>query len=79
MYYRNTKTGNAFPSYETLRELTGMRKEMISKALKELENEKQDWVWLKRKKRFSKATIYTLLIPLAGHQPSHPFDDDIPF
>jgi DNA-binding transcriptional MocR family regulator len=56
MYYRNGKTGNAFPSYDTLRELTGLSRNMISKCLRELES--AGWISLKR--RFNATTVYTL-------------------
>jgi hypothetical protein len=59
MYYRNTETGNSFPSYETVYQKFGIRKEMMAKAIRELEEKG----WLKRKKRFSKSTIYTLIFP----------------
>jgi DNA-binding transcriptional MocR family regulator len=56
MYYRNGKTGNAFPSYDTLSEFTGLSRNMISKCLRELES--AGWISLKR--RFNATTIYTL-------------------
>jgi hypothetical protein len=56
MYYRNGKTGNAFPSYDTLRGLTGLSRNMISKCLRELE----DAGWISLKKRCNASTIYTL-------------------
>lgn len=59
MYYRNGKTGNAFPSYDTLHELTGIHRNMISKCLRELES--AGWISLKR--RFNRTTVYTLNFP----------------
>jgi DNA-binding MarR family transcriptional regulator len=64
MYYRNGKTGSAFPSYDTLRELTGLSRNMISKCLKELES--AGWISLKR--RFNATTIYTLNFPALGEK-----------
>jgi len=67
MYYRNNKTGKAFPTYDTLGRLTGMSKNMISKGIKELENEEQEWVWLDREKRFGSSTIYWVLLPIPDY------------
>jgi hypothetical protein len=58
-YYTNGESGNAWPSYKTIQELTRMRREKINSSIKELE----DAGWLERKKRFSNSTIYTLKIP----------------
>jgi hypothetical protein len=71
MYFRNNRTGVAYPTYETLVRLTGMSKNMISKAIKELEDKEQDWVWLDRDLRFGCSTIYRLLLPRPGET-----DDD---
>jgi hypothetical protein len=59
MYFRNTKSGLSFPSYKTIRELTGLRRQMISSSIKELEKEG----WLTRKKRYGNSTLYTLILP----------------
>jgi DNA-binding transcriptional regulator YhcF (GntR family) len=64
MYYRNGKTGNAFPSYDTLSELTGLSRNMISKCLRELES--AGWISLRR--RFNATTIYTLNFPTADEK-----------
>jgi hypothetical protein len=64
MYYRNGWTGNAFPSYDTIRELTGLSRNMISKCLRELES--AGWISLKR--RFNATTIYTLNFPISGEK-----------
>jgi hypothetical protein len=58
-YYTNGKTGNAFPSYTTIHNLTGMTRKKISDSLKKLEENG----WLEKKKRFGSSTIYTLIIP----------------
>lgn len=58
-FYTNGESGLAFPSYDKIQELTGMRREMISKSIKELERSG----WLKRKKRFNNSTLYELLMP----------------
>ena len=71
MSYRNSQSGWAFPSYDELCELTGMSRNAISKAVRELEDERQEWVWLTRKKRFGSSTLYWLNLP-------HP-DDEVPF
>jgi len=59
MYYRNGQTGYAFPSYDKICELTGLRRNMISKCIRELETAG----WISRKKRFNASTIYTLHFP----------------
>ncbi|MCC7208350.1 MAG: helix-turn-helix domain-containing protein [Anaerolineae bacterium] len=55
-YYTNGKTGDSFPSYDTLQELTGMNRRTIAKAVRELEA----GGWIERKRRFSQSTIYTI-------------------
>jgi hypothetical protein len=55
-YYRNRESGKAFPSYDTIHELTGMRREMIARSIQQLES----GGWLTRRKRFSSSTLYTL-------------------
>ena len=67
-YYTNGKTGNAFPSYTTIHNLTGMTRKKISDSLKKLEEKG----WLEKKKRFGGSTIYTLIIP----KPLENEDDD---
>lgn len=71
MFYRNSKSGLAFPSYDTLCKLTGMSRNRISKAIRELENKEQEWVWLRRKKRPGSSTYYRLNLP--------PAEDAVPF
>jgi hypothetical protein len=58
-FYTNGKSGLAFPSYDKIKELTGMRREMIAKSIRELERSG----WLRRKKRFNNSTLYELLMP----------------
>lgn len=58
-FYTNRQSGNAFPSYETIQELTGMRREMIAKSIREL----ADKGWLTKRRRFSRSNLYTLNIP----------------
>jgi hypothetical protein len=66
-YYTNREAGYAFPSYKTIREITGMRRQKISSSIEELE----EGGWLKRRKRFNKSTIYTLIIPLPEKRASN--------
>jgi biotin operon repressor len=54
MFHRNTKSKTAFPSYTRITELTGMRREMISKSIKELEKSG----WIVKKRRYSNSSNY---------------------
>jgi biotin operon repressor len=56
MYYRNGKSGEAFPSYDKITELTRMRREKISKSIEELER----WGWIQKHRRYSNSNVYTL-------------------
>lgn len=56
LYFRNHKTGEAFPSYTTLAKLTKMNREGISKGLKELEY----WGWINKKRQFGNSSVYTV-------------------
>lgn len=70
-HFTSIHTNDAFPSYDTLRELTGMTLNSIGKALRELEKSG----WLSKKKRFGRSTIYTLLTPESpteNHNPETP-------
>jgi hypothetical protein len=58
-YYTNGKSGEAFPSYDTIQTLTGMRREMIAKSIRQLESRG----WLSKRKRFNGSNCYTLNIP----------------
>jgi DNA-binding transcriptional regulator YhcF (GntR family) len=58
-YHTNSKTGNAFPSYTKISEITGFHRKTISKSLKELEGAG----WLTKQRRFGATTIYALQIP----------------
>jgi len=58
-FYTNGKSGVAFPSYETIKELTGMRRQKIADSIRELEGKG----WLTKRKRFGKSNLYTLNIP----------------
>lgn len=58
-YHTNSKTGNAFPSYTKINEITGFHRKTISKALKELEGTG----WLTKQRRFGASTLYALQIP----------------
>jgi hypothetical protein len=54
------ETGIAFPSYDRIKELTGIKSfSTIAKALRELEA----GGWIERKKRYGNSTIYTLTSP----------------
>jgi DNA replication protein DnaD len=58
-FYTNRKMGVAFPSYDTIQQLTRMRREKIASSIRELE----DAGWLRRQKRFNNSTFYEVLIP----------------
>ena len=58
-FFASSQNDCVFPSYDTLRSLTGLRREMISKGLRELSSAG----WVTKKKRFGKSTIYTLVMP----------------
>ena len=59
MRYTNNKTGEAFPSYDHIRSLTGWSTKTIAKSIRELES----GGWIVRKKQFSGPTHYTLTRP----------------
>jgi len=59
LYYRNTKNGLSFPSYDTIQNLTGLRREKISMGFTELKENG----WIKTKKRrFGNSTIYEIIL-----------------
>src|SRR5713101_3089061 len=58
-YHTNSKTGNAFPSYTKIREITGFQRKTIAKSLKEFECAG----WLTKQRRFGATTLYALQIP----------------
>lgn len=58
-YYTNSKTEVAFPSYATLRAITGLRREAISQAIKDLKAAG----WIECRRRFGKSTVYALRYP----------------
>ncbi len=55
MFHRNTKLEIAFPSYTRITELTGMRRAMISKSIKELVESE----WIVRKHRYGSSNCYS--------------------
>ena len=57
VYYRNSQSGVAFPSYTTIRKLTGMRRENISSSIKELEEKG----WIEKVSRYSQSNLYKIL------------------
>ncbi|HEX8278032.1 MAG TPA: helix-turn-helix domain-containing protein, partial [Segetibacter sp.] len=58
VYYRNSKNGKSFPSYDTIQQSTGLRREMIAKCLNELEESG----WIKpRKKRYGNSNVYEVV------------------
>jgi len=57
--YTNQENGDAWPSYENLRQLTGWGAATIRKAIKEL----KDNDWLEVRKRFGASAVYTLKRP----------------
>jgi DNA-binding MarR family transcriptional regulator len=69
LYYRNTQSGQAFPSYNTLYEKFGLRRKMISKGLKELEKEG----WIKKKRRFGRSNTYRFFLPIESEFDDCPF------
>lgn len=58
-YRRNGKTGKAFPSYETIREDTGLNFRKIARSLRTLEAT----LLMRRTKRFGNSSEYTLTCP----------------
>jgi hypothetical protein len=58
-YRTNSQTGDAFPSFETIRNDTGLTRKRIAIAAKSLELAGL----VERKRRFSASTIYTLKLP----------------
>jgi hypothetical protein len=63
VFYRNNKSGVAFPSYDTIQELTGLSRRMISKGLTELE--KSGWI-KPRSKRFGNSNVYRVVLNKEG-------------
>lgn len=63
-FYTNGESGLAFPSYDTIHKLTGMRREMIAKSIGELERAG----WLNRQKRFNSSTLYEIVMPRPTRQ-----------
>ena len=55
MFHRNTKSEIAFPSYTRITALTGMRRGMISKGIKELEKAG----WIVKKRRYANSNCYS--------------------
>lgn len=62
-HFTSIHSDNAFPSFDTLRGLTGMTLNSVAKGLKELEQSG----WLSKKKRFGRTTVYTLHTPTENH------------
>ena len=58
-YRTNAQTGDAFPSFDTIRVDTGLTRRRIAIAARKLEKAGL----LERKRRFSASTIYTLKMP----------------
>jgi len=58
-YRTNSKTGDAFPSYDTIQDETKLTRRRIAKALRVL----LSVGLIERKRRFSKSTVYTLVLP----------------
>lgn len=58
-FYTNGESGLAFPSYDRIQQLTGMRREKIAKSIRELE----EVGWLRRQKRFNSSTLYEIIMP----------------
>jgi DNA replication protein DnaD len=57
VFYRNSQSGVAFPSYKRIRELTGLRREKISAGIKEL----VERGWIEKTSRYSQSNIYKIL------------------
>lgn len=63
VFYRNTKSGVAFPSYDTIQELTGLRRQKISEGLTELEQSG----WIKpRRRRWGNSNVYQVVLMKEG-------------
>ena len=76
LYYRNTQSREAFPSYNALYKKFGLRREMVAKGVRELEEEG----WIKRKRRFGRSNTYRFLLPLGSRTDfGTPTPDDCPF
>src|SRR5215831_6327288 len=60
--YTNQDSGDAWPSYDHLRQLTGWSTATIRKAIKEL----KDNDWLEVRKRFGASAIYVLKRPITS-------------
>lgn len=58
-YYTNGRTGDAFPDYALLQRMTGWRREVVAKAIREL----IDSGWVVRQKRFGTSPIYRVRRP----------------
>lgn len=59
LFYRNGKTGDAFPSYNTIRELTRLTRTKISEGFKELLSRG----WLANKRRqYGHSTYYEVCV-----------------
>lgn len=59
--FRNNKTGATFPSYNKIKERSGLtRNEDITKAITEL----GQFGWLEKNRRFNKSNDYKLVIPV---------------
>jgi DNA-binding MarR family transcriptional regulator len=66
LYHRNGKSGVAFPSYERISELTGMRREMISKSIVQLERSG----WVRKRRRYANSNVYRLEFTTKGIESS---------
>lgn len=58
--YRNNKTGKTFPSYEKIQERSGLGRNKIAAALRELEY----FYWISRNKAFTSSNHYYLSNPV---------------
>lgn len=58
-FFCNGQTDTAFPSYTALCRVGGLRREMVSRGLRELEAHG----WLERRKRPNKVNVYILKLP----------------
>lgn len=72
-YRTNSQSEMAFPSYTTITEDTGMRREKIANAIRSLESAGL----VERKRRFSASTLYTLKLPDAISPPVEPMNTPI--
>lgn len=71
-YYTNRNSGDCFPSYDEIQQITGWHRNRIAPALREL----MAAGWLERKRRFGQSSIYILKRPDSS-TPAGTNEDDV--